>query len=164
VNASGHSDVCVCVTAKPRGLQRSGVSGVILGHPVSPVHAGYLGVGGLLPEGGGAPRRGVLSSGVDRLSGPVRGPSAALLPSRRCGRAYTGGVRVHLRVPVQQGRDLLHNQRTPASSGAARALRICKTCILITCAGILYIAVSPSAFSSFTAEGGFLRHRDLIKI
>jgi hypothetical protein len=92
-----------------------------------PARADHLGVGGLLPERGGAPRKGVLSSEVDRLSGPVRGPSAALRPSRRYGRAYASGVRVHLLVPVQQGRDLLHHQRTPASSGAARALRICKT-------------------------------------
>jgi hypothetical protein len=53
------------------------------------VTVGHLEVGGLLPEGdalpegGGAPRRGVLSSEVDYLSGPVRGPSAALRPSRR---------------------------------------------------------------------------------
>jgi hypothetical protein len=76
--------VCVCVTAKPRGLRRRGVQGVTLGHPVGPASAGHLGVGGFfpegdaLPEGGGVPRRGVLSSGVDRLSWPVRGPSAAL--------------------------------------------------------------------------------------
>jgi hypothetical protein len=84
VNASGYSDECVCVTAKPRGLRRRGVQGVTLGHLVGPTPAGHLGVGGLLsegdalPEGGGAPRRDVLSSRVDRLSGPVRGPSAAL--------------------------------------------------------------------------------------
>jgi hypothetical protein len=116
VNASGHSDVCVCVTAKPPGLRRRGVQGVTLGHPVGPARAGHLRVGGLLPEGdallkgGGAPRRGVLSSKVDRLSGPVRGPSAALRPLRRCRRAFAGGARVHLPVPVQQGRDLLHHQ------------------------------------------------------
>jgi hypothetical protein len=73
VNASGHSDVYVCVTAKPWGLRRRGIQGVTLGHPVGPARAGHLEVGGLLPEGDalpegeGAPRRGVLSSGVDRL-------------------------------------------------------------------------------------------------
>jgi hypothetical protein len=136
VNASGHSDVYVCVTAKPSGLRRRGVQRMTLGHPVGPARAGHLEIGGLLPEvdalpeGGGTPRRGVLSSEVDHLSGPVRGPSAALRPSRRCGRAYAGGARVHLPVPVQQGRELLHHQRTPASSGAARALRIYKTMYL----------------------------------
>jgi hypothetical protein len=86
-----------------------------LGYPVEPARAGHLGIGGLLPEGDtvpdgrGAPRRVVLSSEVDRLSGPVRGPSAALRFSRRCGRAYAGGARVYLPVPVQQGQDLLHH-------------------------------------------------------
>jgi hypothetical protein len=55
VNVSGHSDVCVCVTAKPQGLRQRGVQGMTLGHPVGPASAGHLGVGGLLPEGGGAP-------------------------------------------------------------------------------------------------------------
>jgi hypothetical protein len=69
--------VCVCVTTKPPGLRRRGVQGVTLRHPVGPARAGHLEVGGsllacdALPEGGGAPRRGVLSSEVDRLSGPV---------------------------------------------------------------------------------------------
>jgi hypothetical protein len=58
VNASGHSDVRVCVTAKPRGLRRRGVQGVTLGHPVGPAPAGYLGVGGLLPEGNALPEGG----------------------------------------------------------------------------------------------------------
>jgi hypothetical protein len=59
----------VCVTAKPPGLRRCGVQGVTLGYPVGPARAGYLVVGGLLPEGDalpdseGTPRRAVLSSG-----------------------------------------------------------------------------------------------------
>jgi hypothetical protein len=86
VNASGHSDVCVYVTAKPQSLRRRGVQGVTLGHPVGPARAGHLGVEGLLPEGdtllegGGAPRRIVLSSKIDHLSRSVRDPSAALRP------------------------------------------------------------------------------------
>jgi hypothetical protein len=100
VNASGHSDVCVCVcvTAKPQGLRRGGVQGVTLGHPVGPAYAGHLGWGGgllpegdALPEGGGAPRRDVSFSEVYHLSGPVRGPSAALRPSRRGGEGECGG-------------------------------------------------------------------------
>jgi hypothetical protein len=59
--------------------------------------------GDALPEGGGAPRRSVLSSEVDRLSGPVASGAS--------------GARVHLPVSVQQVSPLLHHQRTPASSG-----------------------------------------------
>jgi hypothetical protein len=196
MNASGYSDVCVCVMAKPPGLRRRGVQRVTLGHAVGPARAGHLGVGGLLPEGdalpedGGAPRRGVLSSEVDCLSRPVRGRFATLRPSRRCRRAYAGGARVNFLVPVHQGRDLLHHQRTPASSGAARALRICKTLYLycvrrdsiycIASVGIFVIhcgrrffmpcvadRLEPSIiyfFPPLFADGGFLRHRVLIKI
>jgi hypothetical protein len=44
MNASGHSDVCVCVTAKPRGLRRRSVQGVTYGHPVGPARAGHSGI------------------------------------------------------------------------------------------------------------------------
>jgi hypothetical protein len=82
VNVSGHSDVCVCVTAKPQGLRRRCVQGVILGHPVRPARAGHLGVGGLLPEGDARPKgAGPPGEVFYHLSGPVRGPSAALRPS-----------------------------------------------------------------------------------
>jgi hypothetical protein len=137
VNASGHSDMCVCVTAKPRGLRRRGVQGVPLGHLVGPALAGHLGVGGLLPEGdalpegGGALRRRVLSSGVDRLSG---------LTERRCGRAYASGVRLHLPVSGQLVTPLLYHQRIPTSSGAARPLRTCKTLYLYC---VLYCRLFP---------------------
>jgi hypothetical protein len=57
----------------------------------------------LLPEGVGDPRKGVLSSEVNRLSGSVQGPNAGLRPLRRCGRAYAVVVRADLLVPGQQG-------------------------------------------------------------
>jgi hypothetical protein len=116
VNASGHSDVCVCVCdAQATGLERTRCS------------------------------RGDIR--VDRLSGPVRSPSAALRPSRRWvgGGAGAGGSRVHLPVPVQQGQ-----QGTCCTINEHRRHQI-------------RIVLRPSAFSSSTAEGGFLRHRVLIK-
>jgi hypothetical protein len=73
---------CVCETVNPQSLGWCGVYGVTAGH---------LGVGGCVPEGDAlpegecAPRRGVLSSKVDHLSGPDRGPSATPWPSGRWG-------------------------------------------------------------------------------
>jgi hypothetical protein len=121
------------------------------GEEVGPARAGHLEVGGLLPEGGGAPRRGVPSSEVDRLSGPVQGPSAALWPSRRCGRAYACGVRVHLPVSVQQGREgtcctinehRRHQERRELSQHVNRCNIIaCAAYFLLHCGGRFFYAM-----------------------